>query len=294
MNEKAELLAVLFADICDSTRLYQSLGDAGAHDLVLASLRLMTGIAERHGATLVRGSGDGVMCALPSAPQALLAALAMQDGHRGGPIHIRVGINSGPVIPSEGDIYGDAVNLAARVSAAARAGEVLLTRSVAEALPDTLRDLVSFLDAMVFKGIKDPVHVFRIEPDGEDEITLMRTKPFDTTLAPDRCLILSHGGREISIAPGAPPLSIGRDPGCGLIVPGTFASRRHALVEIRGNRSTITDQSTNGTFVVAGDGAVYSLKRDTLTLYGSGIISLGARIGPDTPDLIRFRHVGPE
>ena len=127
MHDPNQFLAILYADICDSVRLYERLGDTEAHRLAERSMQTMVEITQRFGGTLIRTQGDGVMSTLPSAAAACYAARSMQQAHQSGPVGIGIGFNYGAVIQSDGDVYGDAVNLAARVSALARSGEILTT-----------------------------------------------------------------------------------------------------------------------------------------------------------------------
>ena len=74
MPEPNQCLAILYADICDSVRLYEHLGDAEAHRLAERSMQTMVEITQQYGGTLIRTQGDGVMSTLPSAKAACYAA----------------------------------------------------------------------------------------------------------------------------------------------------------------------------------------------------------------------------
>ena len=155
---------ILFADIADSTALTERLGDAAfrakARDL---SGALRTLIRECAG-TPVEGPtlGDGVLAVFTSARQAIEAALAC--GHAGDdaglPLHL--GLHAGDVIREEGNVYGGAVNIAARVSALSASGEVLVSETV-RSLARTSAG-VTFEDRgeQALKGVGEPVRVWAV------------------------------------------------------------------------------------------------------------------------------------
>jgi class 3 adenylate cyclase len=156
---------ILFADIADSTALTERLGDAAfrakARDLD-TSLR---GVINEHGGTCIDAKtlGDGVLATFTSASQAITAALACggAGGEAGLPLHL--GLHAGDVIREDDNVYGGAVNIAARISALSAPGEVLVSQ--------TVRDLartsagVSFADRgeQALKGIEEPVRVWAVE-----------------------------------------------------------------------------------------------------------------------------------
>ena len=124
-------MAVMFADISESTSLYQKLGDAAARNIVNACLTLITGTLARFNGRLVKTIGDEVMCVFPSADLAVLAASDMQaqvatsrPGNH--PVSIHVGLHYGPVLVEEGDVFGDTVNVAAYLAAVAAADQILV------------------------------------------------------------------------------------------------------------------------------------------------------------------------
>jgi len=155
---------ILFADIVDSTALTERLGDAAfrdkARDLDAA---LRTIIREVDG-TPVEGKllGDGVLAVFTSARQAIEAALKCGAAGESGGLPLHLGIHAGDVIEEDGNVFGGAVNIAARVAAESAPGEVLVSQ--------TVRDLartsagVEFEDAgeRELKGVSDAVRIWRV------------------------------------------------------------------------------------------------------------------------------------
>ncbi|NNG04227.1 MAG: FHA domain-containing protein, partial [Inquilinus sp.] len=95
---------------------------------------------------------------------------------------------------------------------------------------------------------------------------------------------LTHEGGVYRMGDRVQSIVIGRDERCDLIVSSYFASRRHAVVEKRRDRFILTDESSNGTFVVPRQSAEIYMKRESLPLIGRGTISLGAAPGGADPD----------
>ena len=159
--------AVAFIDLAGFTRLTQERGDASA---VWSSTRLAdlaTEHAHRHTGRLVKVLGDGVMLHFGEPLAAILASLEIIDRVRGdGLPDAHVGIAAGPLIARDGDFYGHTVNLAARLSARAEGGRVLVNDVVMESAGQTGQ--IAFLPAgeLELKGIEGPVAAWRVDRSG--------------------------------------------------------------------------------------------------------------------------------
>jgi class 3 adenylate cyclase len=151
---------VCFVDLTGSTRLTEEQGDAAAAKLAGRLAALVEGISRRYGGRPVRWLGDGGMLVFREPDTAVAAAMEMvaQAEHRGlPPTHI--GIHCGPVVFQDGDIYGSTVNIAARLSARAGPGEVLVSQPVADRLPQPSR--LEPVGAVELKGVAQPLQVWR-------------------------------------------------------------------------------------------------------------------------------------
>jgi adenylate cyclase len=126
--------AVCFLDITGYTRLTEERGDEAAADLAARLARLVRRSSQEHGGTPVKWLGDGVMFYFREPADAVLAAVELVEvvGRHGLP-PAHVGVHAGPVVFQEGDYFGRTVNLAARIAAYARPGEVLVSREVVDA-----------------------------------------------------------------------------------------------------------------------------------------------------------------
>jgi class 3 adenylate cyclase len=129
--EAAAFRTVLFTDVEGSTALTQRLGDARARELLREHERIVREALKAHGGSEVKTIGDGFMTSFSSATRALESAIAMQRAFAAHnesapePIRVRVGLNAGEPIAEEKDLYGTAVNLAARICGRAEPGQIL-------------------------------------------------------------------------------------------------------------------------------------------------------------------------
>jgi adenylate cyclase len=130
--------AVSFLDLTGYTRLTEERGDEAAAELAEALASLVRRRSQEHGGQPVKWLGDGVMFYFADPGESVLAALEMVDGVATEALPpARVGIDAGPVIFQEGDYFGRTVNVAARIAAYARPGEVLVSQEVVDAADGT-------------------------------------------------------------------------------------------------------------------------------------------------------------
>jgi class 3 adenylate cyclase len=148
----------LFADLVGYTALSIEHGDEEAANIATRFQREVRARSARHGATVVKSLGDGAMVRADNAGDAVRLGLELANGLDELP-PVRVGVNTGPAVERDGDYFGSTVNLAARLSQAARGGEVLLT----EATRAATRRRGTRLEergARTFRNARDPVVVY--------------------------------------------------------------------------------------------------------------------------------------
>jgi class 3 adenylate cyclase len=283
--------AVLFADISGSTQLYEELGDAQALARIDACLRLLRDAALEFDGRVVKTTGDGVMCCFNEAEAALHAArfmqvrLAAQAALGGPPLAIHVGCHYGAVLESEGDLYGDCVNVAVRVVGLAKAGQVIATHEVVGRIGEGLRNRVRMLDHVALKGKREPLEIFELTWQDSEELTTLGTRLEE---APSR-LKLVFANRELWFdATGGNALRFGRDAACDIVIVDRRVSRHHARIEKRRGKFMLIDQSANGTYVALNGEAEISLRREELVLRGSGRICIGHRTGDADAIVVEF------
>lgn len=287
-------LAILFADVCGSTKLYDTLGDVKARSTVARCIQLMTEATENEGGTLIKTIGDEVMSTFKSADDAAAAATEMQESISGSlvvdgrPIAIRVGFHMGPVLCEGGDVFGDAVNLAARMTGQAKAGQILTTAPTVELMTAIWKASTRQIDRAAVRGKRDQIDVYEVTWQGE-ETTRMVTPAW--AVAATECtarLKLKLGDRRVEVNDDVPQVTLGRAEQNDLVVVGDLISRLHARVEYRNGRFILTDLSTNGTYIVDKGGTQTFVRRDSHDLKGSGLIGLGKMPRAQSPEAVRY------
>ena len=192
--EQRRLAAILFADAVGSSRL-MGRDETGtvARLLEHLNLRLAPAVARR-GGRVIRLKGDGGLVEFSSAVDALTAAIDFQQGmveaNRDQPddeaIEFRIGLHLGDVIVRDDDIYGDDVNVAARLEAEAPPGGIVVSRAVRDAVQGRLKVNLQALGDLALKNINRPIRAFRVEWQEADwpTVAVNRTPPTAATGRP--------------------------------------------------------------------------------------------------------------
>lgn len=162
MDADGHPLAVLFAQISGSATLYESLGNSRVADAVNGSLAVLKAAVGKHRGTVVKTVGDELIARFDSADLALQAASAMQVFMRGQAdgLALKVGFTVGPVIQDKQDIFGDTVNLAARLATMANPRQILTTRQAVDRLSPFLRSTCRSLYTTTVKGKTEKIPVY--------------------------------------------------------------------------------------------------------------------------------------
>ena len=159
---------VLFTDLVGSTELMARVGDAAFDRMRAGHFELLQKAIARHGGTAVKNTGDGLLATFPSAVSAVAAAVAMQQAtDRQGrssaePLAIRIGLSIGEVGHDAGDVFGTPVVEAARLVAAAKAGQILTTALFQAMAGSRAGASYSHLGTLSLKGLPEPVAVCEI------------------------------------------------------------------------------------------------------------------------------------
>ena len=295
MSQHVEKLAVLFADICGSTALYDELGDDAARRLISQCIDLLTMETLAHQGTLVKTIGDEVMCTFPTAEAVFNAACAMQRATRDKwpagdkPIFIRVGFHYGEVIHEGGDVFGDTVNIAARIASITRAGQIMTTPAVGDILPPELKEMTRHIMRTELKGKQEQIDIYLVVWEQDDMMSTRIMTPAARKV-PNNVdeLILSYSNQSYCVNQANRKMMVGRGDGCDIIVNGSLASRQHASIEFRAGKFIISDQSTNGTYVRFADGHVVHITREEAILQGKGSVSLGEAYAGNSDSVVEF------
>lgn len=292
--------AILFADLRGSTALYLKLGNTQAATVVTHSLAMLGQIIARSGGRVIKTLGDGLMAVFDDAERAVESAVSLHDSLeriapvgeglpvKAAAIKLKVAIAWGEMVEVDGDCFGDAVNVAARLLDLAGDNETLTTAQLLRELPTDQHERFRSIDKLHLRGRKEPVPVLRMDSRrfGDTMSTMiMDAAPSDM---PDG-VRLTWMGTERVFSPASMPLVLGRSPQASFCVSDSRVSRSHARIESHSGHFYLTDLSYNGTHVKFDhDDQVLTLRRGTCTLHGSGIISLGAPPADATSTQIHF------
>jgi adenylate cyclase len=285
--------SVLFADIAGSTKLYEALGDVEAKRLIDDALIALTALTKRHGGRVVKTIGDEVMCVFANAEKSFHAATDMQNKIDSMPVvsgtkrRIRIGFHAGPLIEENGDVFGDTVNVAARMSGLAKGMQIMTTRSTVDKLPGYLRGFTRDIAALSVKGKADDMAVCEVLWQDEGDLT-MTVAALSVHAVATGELVLTHGSDEVTLNTKRNSAAMGRDPGSDIVVTDTKASRHHARIEKRRDKFFLADQSTNGTFVKFNGEVEIGLRREEIMLRGSGRILFGHSEAEGAGETVEF------
>jgi adenylate cyclase len=285
--ERQENSAVLFADISGSTKLYVTAGDDRAREIVARTLDLWAELTRNAGGHVVQLRGDGMLCTFPTADAALAAAVGMRDLPYEPPLSMHAGLNAGAVLREEEQLYGDAVNVAARMADIAKKFEIVLTEAAYSQLaePNRWKNL-RLIRKVPVKGKPEPMNIYLL-PNERQALTDYRP-PLHTKTVMIR-LNLHYGAQSLAVEVQSAACLIGRDEECRLQVDHRLVSRRHASIECVAGKFFLHDHSTNGTYVEESQhGKPVFVQRELCQLNGSGVISLGIEPRHNPEHLIKF------
>lgn len=295
MPQRVEKLAILFADICGSTALYENIGDVLARKMISRCINTMTGTISVYQGTLIKTIGDEVMASFPSAEAAFHAACAMQFAVGKDrslddiPLHIRIGFNYGDVIKESNDVFGNTVNVAARVASITRTGQIMATQGVFNAVPPELRNKMRQIMRAEFKGKQELHEIYQIISEQEDtQNTRFGIPAYRKSPDNNDEMILRYEDRSIKVNKKSRSVTLGREETCDIVVQNDFASRLHILIELRFGKFFISDQSTNGTYIRFNGGNVVHITREEISLSGNGSISLGQSFAENPAKVVEF------
>jgi adenylate cyclase len=288
--------AILFADVCDSTSIYETLGDTRA---LAAINRLFAVLARKVKAAkgnVVKTIGDGMVCQFATPDAALRAACDMQEAAAAltsptlrRELSIKIAFNYGPVVPKGDDVFGDTVNVCARLVGIANPRQVLTTQQTVDALSPGLRKRCRTLAPTRVRGRAAEVAACEVLWRGDADVTALNLNKETLAKAAQWLLKLRYGEETFTVEPSG-SVRIGREKGNDIVVPSQHASRLHARVFGRDGNFLIADQSSNGTFVmVDGSTREIRLRREEAHLGERGTIGLGSPTTDSGDHLLHYR-----
>jgi len=296
MSKQNVEVAVLFADVTGSTKLYETLGDDSANRIIGKVLDIMGNITTMYQGFVIKTIGDEIMCRFSSANDCARAAKEIQEEISQGiqgetvKIQIKVGMHHGPAILMEdGDVFGDAVNVAARMAGIAKGDQIITTEETIRKLDADLQDMSRRFDKTNVRGKEEEIVVYQIVWETSDDVTRIEVAA-ESEVEEVKHICLEFRGQPVRISSNDNRIFvIGRGVQSDLQCQTSLASRSHATIEFRRGKFLLSDQSSNGTFVKTDDGENIFLRRQELMLWGSGQLGLGEEISKEDPrDVISY------
>ncbi len=298
-------LTIAFVDLTGSTSVFETLGNDRATKAVTKLTQWIGARGLAHGGTVVKMLGDGVLMAFNDNRASVEAMVHIQQEHakrvQQWPPHLKllmqVGLARGSVVWVDGDCFGDAVNLASRLSDLAGPEQIFASDTVIHPLEPRTGVRSRSLGPMRIKGKVDPCEVFRIEwqLDMQSEFLTMPADLHAITPKEDS----DFAGIELAWLDASRtfpsqelPVRIGRVPEASFVVTDPRVSRMHATIEVRSGNYVLEDVSSYGTWVrFAGSDSVVALRRQEVVLHSDGEIALGAPFSDFSAPTVSFKLV---
>ncbi|HME18609.1 MAG TPA: adenylate/guanylate cyclase domain-containing protein, partial [Nitrososphaerales archaeon] len=220
-SEERRLAAIMFTDIMGFTAMTQA-NESRAIGLLKTQRELARPLFKKHGGTEVKTMGDGFLVEFASALAATECAIELEDAVRrynrekNESLRVRIGIHVGDVVHSEGDVYGDAVNIASRIEPLAVGGGICVSQQAYDQVRNKVPFRFSKLEAPELKNVSIPIDVYRLEArEGE----------------PDAEVAASEVGRRVAVLPFA---NMSPDPGDEYFADGMTEEMISTLSKIQG------------------------------------------------------------
>ena len=296
MTQLDSFLTVFFADISQSTQLFETEGNTRALEIVTHIIDALKILAEKHHGSIIKTIGDEVMCSFLETEDAVNAACAMQEYIHNDSflapykVAIRIGFHTGNVLCSQGDIFGDGVNVASRAANLAHGGQIITTRDTLALLSDDMVLTTRFLGNIKIKEKDQKMNFHEILWSQESlDLTIGAASEFSVSRMGSSTLVLEYGGNRTEVGLLRTLVLLGRGEQNDVVVANKYVSKRHASLELRDAEFVLSDHSVNGTYIRKKDCKDVRIQRNETVLTGKGLISLGRPFDEEDADPIGFR-----
>ncbi len=298
-------VTVVFTDLTGSTGVFEALGNTKATSAITRLTQWIGKVCADHNGRVVKYLGDGVLVVFKDNANAVDAVIELQRVHHdrigdwpeSQKMGLQIGMARGEVVEQSGDCFGDAVNLASRLSDLSGSEQILATSAVIAELGSQSEVRARCLGSLDIRGRNEACVVHRIEwqSDTLSEFLTVPAPIGPSTNSVSRPVLpssieLSWLGAHTSFGQNQMPLFLGRDAQAQFVVEDPRVSRRHATIEHRAGKFYLEDVSSYGTWVRFSDtGAVVALRRQECLLLADGEIALGASFDDYSVPTVRFK-----
>ncbi|MEX0371455.1 MAG: FHA domain-containing protein, partial [Tateyamaria sp.] len=258
----------------------------------------MQQLATAHGGEFVRSKGDDVLCLFSDANAAIAASRDIIKLGAEGQVSLHAGLHRGMVVYRGSELFGDAVNIAARLSSQAKDNEVLISRTVLDHAKETDASDMRSIGELTLRGINMAMEIYalladEVQEDGDvthlsAEPTMFNAQQAEKTARTAVRLTWPEGAQDIV---DGNQIRIGRSSQCDLVMSAAWVSRVHAAISVRGGIVEFQDSSSAGSTLAIGDAPAFFIRRQTVALSGRGVIELGNGTAPDSTTRIAFEVV---
>ena len=295
---------VVFTDLFGSTSVFEALGNARAASAVTQITTWIASVIEAYGGRVVKMLGDGVLALFEDNSAAINAVVAIQRGHQtrrpliapDKQMPIRIGVASGDVEIVDGDCYGDAVNVAARLSDLSGPHQIWVNSSALSGTDEADGVRFRILGPISIRGRAEPCSVYKVE--WQDDVAsdfLTVQADIDSFLDPAPNDVLG-GQIELTWLETRKtfksfelPIHIGRVRQAAFVVNDPRVSRTHARIDWRNGSVSLVDLSSYGCWVrFSGGGSDLLLRREECALHGHGEIALGSSFADSSAPIVNF------
>ena len=293
MKPKPALLAILFADVAGSSGLYQNHGDALALAAIERCLAVLAAVTVECRGRVVKTIGDELMAVFNSADDAFCAAREMQwrvndvPACGGDKLAVRIGFHFGQALQQDDDVFGDSVNVAARLVELAKAGQIITSARTMESVDRVHAAHARKLSTLKLRGMEREETLYEGLWHDNDNITTLLSGVMPQPPAGAR-LELRYAGVAVDVDPATQHMTLGRDPKSEVVVTSRKASRVHARIERRRDKFILIDQSSNGTYVTDENGRETVLRMEEMALRGRGLVSFGEPVTSRAGELLAY------
>jgi adenylate cyclase len=293
MSANTRNLAILFADVAGSTGLYQKYGDVRALAAIDSCIGVMRAVTSQLNGRVIKTIGDEVMAVFDTPEDAFCASCEMQWRVMDLPwcgsdrTEVRIGFHYGQTLQQNDDVFGDSVNIAARLVGIAKAGQILTSGRTFDVIGRAHSAHMRKLNSLTLRGMSHSETIYEGLWQDDENITAL----LSGTLAQPRVdaeAKLRYGGVRIDFDPQCKRMTFGRDPVNTVVVSSRKASRVHARIERRRDKLILIDQSANGTFITDERGRDSVLRLEEMSLRGHGFVSFGEPVVAGSAGLLEY------
>ena len=305
MSETLLRIAVLYADVSGSTRLYEKFGDEIACADIHTCLDILSNVVEQHDGKKIKTIGDEIMCSFYRSVNAAEAAMQMNQDLRdasemgrfqSGELHIKIGWHYGDGIFRKDDVIGEAPLLAQQAIGMAKRDEILTTQKSIDELPTIIKCTANFIDTVEAEDGSGDIDIYALPWDEDDEdATVVVAGSNDTTSGlAHSALILRKGDTQFEMNQHQTHCHVGCGKDNELVVHGKYTSRHHGEIYYRHGRFHLSDMSTNGTGLIHGSDGFVRLHREERMLSGTGVICFGGKPNDDPDAAVEYECIRSE